>query len=119
MSTSHYSKDTAYHFNDFDEQNKGYIRRKQDVSGSKLFDSGGTLLLIDDQAPRIDQNIVDMFTIYSHHLNITCVLLTQSIFCSKKEYRTISLNSHYIVLMKNTRDASSVTNLAKQTHPYR
>ncbi len=38
LSTSHYSKDTAYHFNDFDEQNKGYIRRKQDVSGSKLFD---------------------------------------------------------------------------------
>ena len=82
-------------------------------------DSGGTLLIIDDQAPRIDQNIVDIFTIYSHHLNITCVLLTQSIFCSKKEYRTVSLNSHYIVLMKNTRDASSVTNLAKQTHPYR
>ena len=79
----------------------------------------GSLLLIDDQAPRLDQNIVDIFTIYSHHLNTTCVLLTQTLFDSKKEYRTISLNAHYIVLMKNTRDASSITNLAKQTHPYR
>ena len=80
---------------------------------------GGTLHLIDDQAPRIDQNIVDIFTIYSHDLIVTCVLLTQSIFDSNKEYRTISLNSHYIILMKNTRGASSITNLAKQTHPYR
>ena len=38
LSTSHYTKDTTYHFNNFDEQNMGYITRKQDVSGSKLFD---------------------------------------------------------------------------------
>ena len=79
----------------------------------------GSLLIIDDQLPRIDQNIVDIFTIYSHHLNGTCVLLTQSLFVSKKEFRTVSLNSHYIVLMKNARDRSSITHLAKQTHPYR
>ena len=90
---------------------------KEIISEKK--DYGGSLLLIDDQAPRLDQNIVDIFTIYSHHLNTTCVLLTQTLFDNKKEYRAISLNAHYIVLMKNTRDASSITNLAKQTHPYR
>ena len=82
-------------------------------------DIGGTLLIIDDQMPNIDQNIVNIFTIYSHHLNVTCLLLTQSLFLSSREYRTLSLNSHYIILMKNSRDSSSVTQLAKQTHPYR
>ena len=80
---------------------------------------GGCLLIIDDQMQNLDQKIVNIFTIYSHHFNVTCVLLTQSLFLSSKDYRTISLNAHYIILMKNTRDSSSVTQLAKQTHPYR
>ena len=82
-------------------------------------DKGGTLLIIDDQMQRIDNNLVEIFTIYSHHFKVTCLLLTQSLFLSNKIYRIISLNSNYIVLMKNTRDSSSVTMLAKQTHPFR
>ena len=82
-------------------------------------DMGGTLLLIDDQGSKIDQNIMKIFTIYSHHLSVTCMLLTQTLFDSKREFRTVSLNASYLVIMKNSRDASSITNLAKQTHPYR
>ena len=37
---------------------------------------GGSMLLIDDQAPQINQDIVNLFTIYSHHLNVTVILLT-------------------------------------------
>ena len=80
---------------------------------------GGTLLIIDDQMQYIDQNVVSIFTIYSHHYNVTCLLLTRSLLLSNKLYRTVSLNSNYLVLMKNTRDSSSVTQLAKQTHPFR
>ena len=68
---------------------------------------------------KVDYNLVNIFTIYSHHLNVTCLLLTQSLFLSNKIYRVLSLNTHYIVLMKNTRDSSSVSILAKQTHPFR
>ena len=75
--------------------------------------------MIDDQGSKIDQNIMNFFTIYSHHLSVTCMLLTQTLFDSKREFRTVSLNASYIVIMKNSRDASSITNLAKQTHPYR
>ena len=82
-------------------------------------DQGGTLLMIDDQGSKIDQNIMKIFTIYSHHYSVTCMLLTQTLFDSKREFRTVSLNASYIVIMKNSRDASSITNLAKQTHPYR
>ena len=81
--------------------------------------SGGTLIIFDDQMQKVDYNLVNIFTIYSHHLNVTCLLLTQSLFLSNKIYRVLSLNTHYIVLMKNTRDSSSVSILAKQTHPFR
>ncbi len=82
-------------------------------------ESNGSLIIIDDQMDNIDQNIVNIFTIISHHMNVTCLLLTQSLFLSNKLYRTISLNSHYICIFKNARDRSSVTQLAKQTHPFR
>ena len=80
---------------------------------------GGSLIIIDDQMENINQNIVTIFTIISHHMNVTCLLLTQSLFLSNKMYRTISLNSNYICLFKNARDRTSVTQLAKQTHPFR
>ena len=82
-------------------------------------DSGGCLLIIDDLIQSIDESVTSIFTIYSHHLNVTCILLVQSLFLSSKEYRTISLNANYIILMKSVRNSSAVTQLAKQTHPYR
>ena len=82
-------------------------------------EKGGTLLIIDDQMQKIDENMITLFTVYSHHLNVSCLLLTQSLFLNNKLYRIISLNSNYIILMKNTRDSSCVSLLAKQTHPFR
>ena len=38
-------------------------------------------------------------------------------FDKNKENRTISLNSHYLVLFKNPRDATQIVNLAKQMYP--
>ena len=36
---------------------------------------------------------------------------------TNKEQRTISLNSHYLVVFKNPRDVSQITHLAKQMYP--
>ena len=80
---------------------------------------GSGLLIIDDLIQSIDESVTSIFTIYSHHLNVTCILLVQSLFLSSKEYRTIILNANYIILMKSVRNSSAVTQLAKQTHPYR
>ena len=43
--------------------------------------------------------------------------IVQNLFGKNKEQRTISLNSHYLVVFKNPRDASQVTHLAKQMYP--
>ena len=40
-----------------------------------------------------------------------------NIFHKNKHSRTVSLNAHYMVLFKNVRDASQITNLAKQMYP--
>ena len=53
-------------------------------------DNGGTLIIFDDQMQKVDYNLVNIFTIYSHHLNVTCLLLTQSLFLSNKIYRVLS-----------------------------
>ena len=81
--------------------------------------SGGVILVLDDQINNLDSNVVDMFCIHSHHLKMSVILLVQTLFMPSKEFRTISLNSHYIILMKNVRDRSSITQLARQIFPYK
>ena len=81
--------------------------------------SGGVILVLDDQLNNLDSSIVDMFCIHSHHLKMSVILLVQTLFMPSKEFRTISLNSHYIILMKNVRDRSSITQLARQIFPYK
>ena len=48
------------------------------------------------------------------HRNLSVIFLTQNLFHQGKHSREISLNSDYLVLFKNPRGASIVTNLARQ-----
>lgn len=77
------------------------------------------LIILDDlmrEASESD-NVLDMFTKGSHHKNVSILLLTQNIFGKGKHSRTISLNSHYIILFKNPRDKSQISFLARQMYP--
>ena len=49
-------------------------------------------------------------------MNTSVLLLTQNIFHQNKRSITVSLNVHYMVLFRNVRDASQITNLAKQMY---
>ena len=64
-----------------------------------------------------DDRVVDIFTKISHHRNLSVVYLTQNLFYKNKQTRTLRLNSHYILLFKNARDATKVDNLARQMYP--
>ena len=77
------------------------------------------LIIIDDLMKDASENseIVDMFTKGSHHTNTSIIVLTQNIFNKGKNSRTISLNSHYIILFKNPRDATQISFLARQMYP--
>jgi len=76
------------------------------------------LLVLDDlmhEACKTD-SVSQLFTKGSHHWNLSCLFLVQSLFFSPA-LRTIRLNSHIICLMRNPADKSQVLNLARQLYP--
>ena len=75
------------------------------------------LLIIDDLMNESEECVEKIFTKMSHHRNISIVYITQNIFPKNKHARTISLNSHYMVLFKNPRDAGQFAVFARQMYP--
>ena len=76
-----------------------------------------TLLIIDDLMQETNDMVANIFTKISHHRNVSILYLTQNLFPKNKHARTISLNSHYLVLFKNPRDAGQFGVLARQMYP--
>jgi hypothetical protein len=64
-----------------------------------------------------NQNVCDLFTKLSHHRDVSVVFVTQNLFHRNRFVRTMNLNTHYLVLFKNPRDASQVSVLARQMYP--
>jgi energy-coupling factor transporter ATP-binding protein EcfA2 len=76
-----------------------------------------SLLIIDDLQGNHTDLIRDWFTKNSHHYLTSVIYLVQNIFDKHPAHRTISLNTHYIIVFKNPRDGSQITHLAKQMFP--
>ena len=77
------------------------------------------VIVLDDLMNELkrDETVKNLFTRVSHHMNISVILITQNIFSQDKSMRTISLNSHYICLMKSIRLTQQVGTLANQIWP--
>ena len=84
---------------------------------SKLDGRKRILLIIDDLMSETNDTVANLFTKGSHHRNVSVLYLTQNLFHKNKHARTISLNSHYMVLFKNPRDAGQFAILARQMYP--
>ena len=87
---------------------------------NSYIDAGSTnLVVIDDLMSESGNNkrISKLFTKGSHHRNLSVIYIVQNLFHKGSENRDISLNTHYLVLFKNPRDASQITSLAKQMYP--
>jgi len=76
-----------------------------------------TLLIIDDLMNETNESVSAIFTKISHHRNVSIIYITQNMFPKNKHARTISLNSHYMILFKNPRDAGQFATLARQMYP--
>ena len=63
------------------------------------------------------KQVCDLFTKGSHQRNISVILLTQNLFHQGRYCRDISLNSKYLVLLKNVRDKNRLMFLARQVYP--
>jgi hypothetical protein len=81
------------------------------------------LVVLDDQVEnkavhkRGDNAATKFFTQGSHHRNLTVVYIVQNLFNQDAPLRTISLNTHYMVLFKNPRDATQIRTLSQQMYP--
>lgn len=77
------------------------------------------IVVIDDLMTELggDKNLANLFTKGSHHLGISVIFIVQNVFHQAPQMRTISLNSHYMILLKNPRDKSQIVNLARQLYP--
>ena len=82
-----------------------------------IFDgSKPSLLVLDDLMSVTNGFVVDIFTKLSHHRDLSVMYLCQNLFDRNPHHRTISLNSHYILLLKNPRDVQPVAVLARQVY---
>lgn len=77
----------------------------------------GAMVIFDDTMTEITNNFEQVFTNLSHHQNTSVIFITQNLFYNDKSYRTMSLNSDYLFVMKNARDKLQIINLAKQFCP--
>ena len=77
------------------------------------------LIVLDDLMAEClnSEEIMNLFTVGSHHRNTSVFFLTQNIFSKGKFSRDISLNSNYMLIFKNPRDQQQLQILARQMYP--
>lgn len=74
-----------------------------------------SLIVIDDlMLEAFTKEVCELFTVQSHHKNISIILILQNLFTKNKLTRDISLNNQFIVFFKNPRDVTQFSILARQ-----
>jgi hypothetical protein len=88
-------------------------------SEEEILSDKPNIIIIDDLMSELgnDKKLTNLFTKGSHHNDISVIFISQNIFHQGSEMRTISLNCHYMLLMKNPRDKAQIMALAAQIYP--
>lgn len=78
-----------------------------------------TLIVIDDLMNKVAQSddLLQLFTVTSHHRMASCCFLSQNLFFGGKYARSISLNCSNFVLFRNPRDMRQLSSFASQILP--
>lgn len=77
------------------------------------------MVIIDDLFVEGSNNkeLTNAFTRLAHHKPCTLIYITQNIFHKSTDSKTRNLNTHYLFLMKNPRDATQISYIARQMYP--
>ena len=77
------------------------------------------VIVLDDVMQKVVQSpdMVLLFMQGCHHKNLSVIFITQNLFAQGKSSRNIALNTTYLVLLKNVRDASQAALLGRQLYP--
>lgn len=78
-----------------------------------------TLVILDDLMTQVakSEETVAVFSITAHHKNCTVFFLTQNLFFQSKNFRSLSLNCHYVVLFRSLRDSRQILSFGAQVYP--
>lgn len=79
-------------------------------------DKACNLVILDDLMESVtsSRDMENLFVKGMHHLRLSILYLNQNLYCKGAHSRTINLNTHIMVLMKNPRDVSQLQCLARQ-----
>jgi hypothetical protein len=82
-------------------------------------DGSHSLIILDDLMQSVlgDKNMELLFTQGCHHRKLSVIFLTQNLYNQAKSARTITLNTWYLIVFKNVRDASQMSTLGRQLFP--
>lgn len=80
--------------------------------------SKSTFLVLDDLMSELagSDKLAAYFT-KNRHMNLSVAFVTQNLFAKGKQYRTMSLNANYIVIMRMIRDKQQIVTLTSQMFP--
>lgn len=76
--------------------------------------TGPKLLVIDDLCLSQNKDLTNHFIRGSHHLQTTTIYISHSIFINDDNYRMMSNNCQYMLIMRNKRNLAQLTRLARQ-----
>jgi hypothetical protein len=74
------------------------------------------LVVLDDLMTEMDKSVAELFTVVSHHADLSVVFVAHNLFPKNPHARTVSLNAHYVVLFKNVRDGAQFQVMARQMY---
>jgi hypothetical protein len=82
-------------------------------------DSNHSLLILDDLMSQVakSEETLAIFSITAHHKNCTVFFLTQNLFVQSKNFRSLSLNCHYVILFRSLRDSRQILSFGAQVYP--
>lgn len=95
------------------------IEKTQTTEFENMIDSGCHIIVLDDLMENISNSnyLSRLFSQISHHKKITIMFLVQNLLYQAAKFRTVSLNSHYIIYFRNPRDQVQLKRLISQVDP--
>ena len=77
------------------------------------------ILILDDMVSgkEVDDYVMRLFTVFSHHSNLTVIRSQHNLFQKDKHSRTIALNTQHLALFNSPRDVLQVNRLGQQMYP--
>jgi hypothetical protein len=89
------------------------------IDQSQVDTNKRNLIVIDDlmSESKNSDALLNYFTKWSQHRNNSIIFITQNMFNQGKVMRSLSLNTHYMIIFNNPRDKSQITYMAKQIFP--